>query len=193
MAGLLNIVPRYLPRYGMAPEWTRAVRPLVLVFVSIAFAVTIIFRADVEAQGGAYATGVLVLMSSAAVAVTLSARRRGRRWPARLFALITLVFIYTTVVNVMERPDGIRIASFFIAAIVVTSLVSRASRATELRAGGVRLDRTARRLVDEAASGDIRIIANEPTSETSSSTGRRSWRSAGPTTSPTPTRCCSSR
>ncbi|HEX3211287.1 MAG TPA: amino acid transporter [Actinomycetota bacterium] len=162
MAGLLNIVPRYLPRYGMAPEWTRAVRPLVLVFVSIAFAVTIIFRADVEAQGGAYATGVLVLMSSAAVAVTLSARRRGRRWPARLFALITLVFIYTTVVNVMERPDGIRIASFFIAAIVVTSLVSRASRATELRAGGVQLDRTARRLVDEAANGDIRIIANEP-------------------------------
>jgi hypothetical protein len=162
MAGLLNIVPRYLPRYGMAPEWTRAVRPLVLVFTAVAFAVTVIFRADVEAQGGAYATGVLVLMSSAAVAVTLSARRRRRRLPTAVFGLITLVFLYTTAVNVVERPDSVRIASFFIAAIVVTSLVSRATRATELRVTGVQLDALAERLVEEEAAGDIRIIANEP-------------------------------
>jgi hypothetical protein len=162
MAGLLNIVPRYLPRYGMAPEWTRAVRPLVLVLTSVAFAITLLFRADVEAQGGAYATGVLVLMWSAAIAVTLSARRRHRRSEAMAFGLITLVFAYATVANVIERPEGIRIASFFIVAIVTTSIVSRATRATELRVTDVQLDETARRFIEEAAAGEIRIIANEP-------------------------------
>jgi hypothetical protein len=67
---------------------------------------TLLFRADVEAQGGAYATGVLVLMWSAAIAVTLSARRRHRRSEAMAFGLITLVFAYATVAKSSSDPRG---------------------------------------------------------------------------------------
>jgi len=162
MAGLLNIVPRFLPRYGMAPEWAAAKRPLVLVFTAIAFTVTVLFRADVDAQGGAYATGVLVLMSSAAVAVMLSVWHGARRRAAFAFAVIVLVFAYTTVANVLERPEGVQIASLFIAAILVTSVVSRISRSTELRVRGVELDATAERYVQEASGGAIRLIAHQP-------------------------------
>jgi hypothetical protein len=158
LAGLLNIVPRYLPRYGMAPEWARATRPLVLVYLVIALGVTIIFRADVDAQAGAYATGVLVLMTSAAIAVTLSIRRKGGH--GFVFLVISLVFLYTTIQNIRERPEGIKIASFFIAAIVVASLVSRVWRSTELRVERVELDDEAREFINDAAKGTIRIIAN---------------------------------
>jgi hypothetical protein len=163
MAGLLNIVPRYLPRYGMAPDWAHATRPLVLVFTLLAFAITAIFRADVEAQAGAYATGVLVLITSAAVAVTLAARKAGQRWLTWAFAVIALVFAYTLVANVIERPDGIKIASFFIAAIVIVSLISRAVRSTELRTSAVDFDETAERWIAEASPrGTMRFIANHP-------------------------------
>jgi len=160
MAGLLNIVPRYLPRYGMAPDWARATRPLVLVFTGICFAVTIIFRADVDAQGGAYATGVLFLMSSAAIAVTLSAFRRQSKWKWA-FSIISVVFVYTTVTNIIERPDGIKIASFFIFAIIAASFISRVMRSTEVRIDQIELDETAQRFIDELDSeGDIRIVTN---------------------------------
>ena len=149
MAGLLNIVPRYLPRYGMAPDWARATRPLVLVFGTIAFIVTLLFQANVEAQGGAYATGVLVLMSSAAFAVTLAARKRGEKVSTFGYAVITLIFFYTTIANIIERPDGIKIAACFIGFIVVTSLISRIGRSTELRMNAVELDSAAERFVKE--------------------------------------------
>ena len=180
MAGLLNLVPRYLPRYGMAPHWARAVRPLVLVFVGIGFLITWVFDANVDKQGGAYATGVLVLITSASLAVTLSGMRRradGRRSVRRLatFGMITAIFIYTTVANIFERPDGLIIASIFIVVILAVSVISRSVRAFELRVTEIRLDDHAQRLISEAAAlasrgtsecgefrGDLRLVAHEP-------------------------------
>ena len=159
MAGLLNIVPRYLPRYGMAPEWTRATRPLVLVFTAICFVVTVLFKADVSAQGGAYATGVLALMSSAAIAVALASRGKG--WHGWAFLLIAVVFVYTTVVNIYAQPEGLKIALIFIGAIIFTSLLSRVLRATELRVEKIEIDATAQAFINAVRNGPIRIIANQ--------------------------------
>ncbi|VTR94451.1 Amino acid transporter OS=Streptomyces sp. AA4 GN=SSMG_00131 PE=4 SV=1 [Gemmata massiliana] len=151
MAGLLNLVPQYLPRYGMAPEWTRATRPLVLMFTVINLIVTVIFRANVDAQSAAYATGVLVLITSGCVASVIDIwQRRTGRWYSRLcwpFLLITLVFVYTTIANVFEKPDGIKIAAFFILAILVTSFWSRWARSRELRFAGFKLPDAESRLM----------------------------------------------
>ncbi|MEW1908381.1 amino acid transporter, partial [Kitasatospora sp. NPDC085895] len=162
MAGLLNLMPRYLPRYGMAPHWARAVRPTVLVLTAVAFLVTWIFDASVDKQGGAYATGVLVLISSAAVAVTIAARKAGERRWAIGFAVIAAVFLYTTGANIAERPDGVKIGACFIAAIVLISLASRLARAFELRVTDVVFDTLAERFVRDGTHREIRLIANEP-------------------------------
>jgi len=137
MSGLLNLIPRYLPRYGMAPKWADAVRALVIFLTVVNLVVTLIFRASVEAQGGAYATGVMVLMSSAAIAVVIDLwRKRSGVWFVRLpwgYVAAAVVFIYTTTAIIIEKPEGIKIASVFIVSIVAISLISRTRRATELR------------------------------------------------------------
>ncbi|MDV5149159.1 amino acid transporter [Streptomyces sp. SBC-4] len=162
MAGLLNLMPRYLPKYGMAPHWARAVRPMVIVFTLVAFLVTWIFDADVDAQGGAYATGVLVLICSAAIAVTIAARKARQRGWTIGFGVISAVFLYTTVLNVIERPDGVKIGACFIAGIILISLLSRLGRAFELRVTHVELDELAERFVRDISHRTPRFIANEP-------------------------------
>ncbi|MFM8577827.1 MAG: amino acid transporter [Planctomycetaceae bacterium] len=168
MGGLLNMVPRYLPRYGMAPEWAGAYRPLVIAFTVINLIVTLAFRADVSAQGGAYATGVLVLMTSACVAsfvhemrrspephhgLTLQAQRIG-------FGLIMVVFVYTTIANILERPDGIIIASVFIACVMAISFTSRFCRSDELRLKEFRFADDADRMLwtDILVEGAVRVL-----------------------------------
>ncbi|CAL9665817.1 hypothetical protein SUDANB126_07237 [Streptomyces sp. enrichment culture] len=162
MAGLINIVPRYLPDYGMAPEWGRAVRPVVLVYTALCILITIAFDADVDAQAGAYATGILAMMVSGAFAVTVSVARSGRRAIAAGFTLLTLVLLYALIYNIVGKPDGITISGFFIAGIIIVSLISRVSRTTELRADRIVFDETARRFVTRTLAHDnaINIIAN---------------------------------
>jgi hypothetical protein len=144
----------------MAPQWASVVRPLVFVYTGIAFGVTIIFRASVDAQGSAYATGVLVLMTSAAFAVTLLTRQQGNPVTFGLFVLITVVFVYTTLVNILERPDGLHIASFFIGSIIFISMLSRVWRSTELRVEKIEMDKTAQRFVRENPQHTLRLLAN---------------------------------
>ncbi|SFR11381.1 Amino acid permease [Lentzea waywayandensis] len=162
MAGLINIVPRYLPSYGMAPEWGRAVRPVVIVYTLICIIITIIFKADVNAQAGAYATGILAMMVSGSFAVTVSAWRKRQRGAGIGFTVLTLVLLYALVENVIEKPDGITISFGFILGIVVISLVSRISRTTELRVDKIKFDDDARRFVTDTIENDGRItlIAN---------------------------------
>ena len=162
LAGLLTLIPRYLPRFGMAPEWARANRPLVVIITGIAIVISIVFEASVDAQGGAYATGVLVLMTSGALAIAVVTWRSRHGWAP--FLLIAAIFVYTTVTNMIERPEGIKIASFFILTIVFTSLVSRTLRSTELRVHGFELDEPAQAFINGVARRGraIRIIANRP-------------------------------
>lgn len=163
LAGLLNIVPRYLPRYGMAPDWARSTRPLTVVLTVIAIVVTVLFKASVDDQAGAYATGVLALMTSAAVAVTLTEWRRGHRVAGAFFGVVSVVFVYTIGVTIVERPEGLLIALLFIVMILVVSIWSRAARSTELRVQRVDVTPDAQEVLDTAIADPrpIRFIANK--------------------------------
>ena len=137
MAGLISLVPRYLPRFGMAPQWVSYRRPLVILLFGITVIITLVFQADVQAQAGAYATGVLMLMLSAGIAVALALWREARRALSSYFWIVSAIFAFALVDNVIERPDGAIIACIFIAIMLVVSAISRYLRSTELRVSDV--------------------------------------------------------
>ncbi|MCS5478544.1 amino acid transporter [Corynebacterium sp. YIM 101645] len=149
MAGLLALLPRYLPRFGMAPEWARRSRPMVTVLTVIAVLITLAFGASVDAQSGAYATGVLVVLVSGAVGVTLLSHGRERI----LAAVTTAVLSATLAANIIERPDGVRVAAFFIIGVTATSIISRAWRSFELRDVGVIFDPAAEHILAAHTTG----------------------------------------
>ncbi len=164
MAALLSLVPQYLPRYGMAPNWASAKRPLVLFFTFLSLLITALFNADVDAQAGAFATGLLVLIASATVAVTLLVWH-SHKLLRFYFLVIAASFVYASISIMWQRPDGLQISLMFVATIVISSFMSRALRATELRIGTVEMDEQAREFVALACQehwGEIRLLAHKP-------------------------------
>jgi hypothetical protein len=169
MAGLLNLIPRYLPRFGMAPLWVAHPRPLVILLFVIDAAVTWVFNASVEAQGGAYATGVLFLMLSAAIAVALALwKEKSSIFLVAYFWIVSAVFTYTLIDNVIERPDGVIISSVFIAAVMIFSLLSRYRRSTELRVSSVSfIDDASRKLWHSIVGKKVNLVPVRTSTEAS--------------------------
>ena len=65
-------------------------------------------------------------MTSVAFAAALSTP--SRRF---IFGVVFAVFLYTSVVTVIERPEGLKIATWFIVVMVASSMVSRVMRSTD--------------------------------------------------------------
>ena len=159
MAGLLHLIPRYLPRYGMAPRWATLSRPLILVLLFVDIVITLIFQADVEAQSGAYATGVLVLILSAALAATLALWHERRYLLASYTSLLTLVFTYTLGDNIIERPDGVIIGTIFTLLLMLACGISRSMRSMEFRIPyGFFLDEESRTLTNVVRGKKVHLV-----------------------------------
>ncbi len=164
VAALLSLVPQYLPRYGMAPSWARARKPLVLIITAISVLMVLLFKANVDAQAGAFATGLLVLITSATVAAAATVYKRGL-FNRIAFCSIAAAFVYASIMIIKMRPDGFVISVAFTLLMLSSCFLSRAMRSTELRVGKVELDQIAKSFIDKATNeawGEIRLLAHKP-------------------------------
>jgi hypothetical protein len=138
--GLRNFVPTYLHRMGMEFEWAHKMGATLYIFTLVNLYVTLVYRADVVAQRGAYATSVLILMTSAGAGAVLDRwKTRSGSWPRRLpwfYLLVTIIFALTALAVMVQNSGGLQIAFWFILTIVVLSVMSRLLKTKELRFGG---------------------------------------------------------
>ena len=139
--GLKNLLPHYLHRLGMEVGWAGKVGAILHLLNAIILIVTVVFRASPASQQWAYATSVLVLLGGAAIAAARDLLQPGWRTFGRvlggsLAALGAGLFFSLTGMTVLINYSGIVIALAFVAAIVVSSFVSRWIRSTELRFEG---------------------------------------------------------
>lgn len=161
---LAEFVPPYLHRLGMEFEWAHKLGALIWVFTGLKVVVTFYYHASVDQQRGAYTTSVLVIFTSAAAAAFLDIwnRRRGRATVWRIpiwFGLTLGVFVLSTVEVVWARPGGIAISLWFIGFVLVSSILTRFYRSTELRFGGFEFaDAASRASYETLKTADFPIL-----------------------------------
>jgi hypothetical protein len=132
-----ELVPDFLDRFGMQMGWAHKINVITHLFNVVILLVTVLFRASVSAQLGAYAASVLALLFGASLAATLDAKHRwpgASGWLLRLpFGLATVVFALMGLVIVVQSPSGVAIALVFVVVVLFTAIMSRWLRSTELR------------------------------------------------------------
>jgi hypothetical protein len=146
ITALAVLLPMFLLRFGMDFRWSNKWGVLLITFAAINMFVTFLFKADVEDQRGAYATGVLVLIACASVVTAVEKKRVYDRqtgfWRfvaflgVGIYSLIAIVFMVTMFVVAVRSFSGMGISLCFILAILGMSICSRAWRADELRTIG---------------------------------------------------------
>ncbi|MEX2317840.1 MAG: hypothetical protein WD669_11855, partial [Pirellulales bacterium] len=161
--GLQNLLPHYLNRLGMEISWAGRLDVIMVVLTGIVLLVTVVFRASPSSQQWAYATSVLVLLAGAALAaskdLSMSTHRR-RTFFVVLAAAAGGFFLAMTGLTMLINPSGLTIATAFVAAIVVSSFVSRWIRSTELRFEGFDFaDEATHNRWDELCNSGLKVLA----------------------------------
>lgn len=141
LIGTRELIPPYLHRLGMEWDWSRRLGLMMHIFTITKIGVTAFFHADVEAQRGAYLTGVLALFAAGAITATVDVwqRRAGRPILFRLaplFITASLVFLISLIVVVIRQPIALRMAGVFVMLLIFSSMITRFVRTREMRFEG---------------------------------------------------------
>lgn len=163
MMSLAALLPGFLLRFGMEFHWVHRWGLLLTLFYGVNLLITVYFRASVHDQRGAYATSVLVLVTSAALTACLSRqqKRPGRLWRGLpwKFTPTAVLFSLTTLAVMLLSPTGLLISFCFIVALLTTSVFARAVRSDELRTIGFDFaSEQARFLWDSLRMADVPVL-----------------------------------
>lgn len=137
--GLRDLVPGYLHRLGMELTWARKYGIFLLLCNAIILLATLVFQASVEAQEGAYATSVLVLLAGANLAGAADLRRLYKiTWPILSFPFLLglIFFLAMALIMAWKQPGGLILSAAFLLLVFFTSFWSRWKRSLELRFSG---------------------------------------------------------